>query len=100
MATLEGEGIRLRGGRGPPHRIESRLRSCASIGKGHLIEGGGGEVVQPSRKSLVQPVVPQISAGRAACGRARPIILNPGVGWGCPLCDGGMDNRGLRFRRG
>jgi len=26
--------------------------------------------------------------------------LNPAVGLGCPLCDVGWDNRGLRFRRG
>jgi long-chain alkane monooxygenase len=29
-----------------------------------------------------------------------PVNLNPAVGWGCPLCDGGMYTRGLSFKRG
>jgi hypothetical protein len=32
--------------------------------------------------------------------REECLNLNPAVGWGCPLCDVGWDNRGLRFRRG
>jgi len=33
-------------------------------------------------------------------GKRDRISLNPAVGLGCPLCDVGWDNRGLRFRRG